>query len=81
MLSANQQELIKQLETTPHLCHRYEKLSCVNVRGTNRRGVLSLVFQGFDKIEKSLVAVKVMDPDRLGDRYRLEAFEREPLKL
>ena len=76
--STNQLELIRQLENTQLLNGRYEKLSCVNVVGGDRRGVLSLVFQGFDQAEKALVAIKVMDPDRLGDTYRLAAFEREP---
>lgn len=78
-LSPNQVELIKQLELAPLVGGRYEKLRCVNASGTARRGVLSLVFQGYDSVNDCLVAMKFMDPDRLSDAYRIAAFEREPV--
>lgn len=77
-LSSNQAALISQLEGAELLNERYEKLNCVNIDGGNRRGMLSLVFQAHDTFQKSLVAIKVMDPARLSETYRLEAFEREP---
>ncbi|MDA0822841.1 MAG: protein kinase [Proteobacteria bacterium] len=77
-LSPNQVELIKQLELATLVGGRYEKLRCVNASGTARRGVLSLVFQGYDRVNDCLVAMKFMDPDRLSDAYRIAAFEREP---
>lgn len=80
-LSANQTALIEQLENADLINGRYEKLNCVNVQGDKRRGVLSLVFQGNDILQESLVAIKVMDPDRLSDAYRIRAFEREPVVL
>ena len=80
-LSSNQNDLIKQLETGNAINGRYKSLNCVNVTGGNRRGVLSLVFQGHDLIEQTLVAIKVMDPDRLSNAYRIQAFEREPAVL
>jgi len=80
-ITTNQESLIEQLEQSPHIKGRYEKLNCVNIRGANRRGVLSLVFQGYDRISQTLVAIKVMDPDKLGNAYRIRAFEREPIIL
>ena len=76
-LSANQNELVKELEGLSDLNHRYVGLRCVSVLAGNRRGVMSLVFQAYDQITDAPVAIKVMDPDRLGDAYRLAAFERE----
>ncbi|MDD9997356.1 MAG: protein kinase [Rhodospirillaceae bacterium] len=80
-ISTNQNALIKQLENAHLINGRYENLNCVNVHGGNRRGVLSLVFQGYDRISKKFVAIKVMDPDRLSNAYRIRAFEREPTIL
>ena len=77
-LSGNQKELIRQLQNESSLVGRYSSLNCVNVIGSQRRGVLSIVFQGHDSVRDRLVAIKVMDPDRLGDAYRISAFEREP---
>ena len=81
MLNATQKQLVKQLESVPVLNHRYENLHCVNVQGEKRRGVLSLVFQAYDRIEGTLVAIKIMDPDRLSEAYRIACFEREPQLL
>jgi len=80
-LSTNQNALIEELEKSNSINSRYENLTCVNALGGHRRGVLSLVFQGYDLLENNLVAIKVMDPDRLGDSYRISAFEREPALL
>ena len=77
-LSANQTELIKQLENTNQLEGRYEKLKCINAWDGGRRGELSLVFQAYDVLCQSVVAIKVMDPDHLSNAYRIKAFEREP---
>lgn len=78
-LTPNQSELINELESATLVGNRYERLHCVNVNGSgDRRGVLSLVFQGYDRLDNNYVAIKVMDPDRLSDKYRLAAFEREP---
>lgn len=73
-----QLELINQFENLGQVNERYENLHCVNVLNGQRRGVLSLVFQAHDILQQSLVAIKVMDPDRLGDSYRIDAFDREP---
>ena len=77
-LSGNQKELIHQLQNESSFMGRYTNLNCVNVIGGKRRGVLSLVFQGHDSVRDCLVAIKVMDPDRLSNAYRIKAFEREP---
>ncbi len=81
VLSATQKQLVNQLESIPVLNRRYEKLHCVSVQGQKRRGVQSLVFQAYDRIANILVAIKVMDPDRLGDAYRIACFDREPQLL
>lgn len=80
MVSATQQQLIDDLQKTV-LNGRYERISCISVQGGKRRGVLSLVFQAHDRISNSWVAIKVMDPDRVGETYRLACFEREPKLL
>ncbi|MEW8064028.1 MAG: protein kinase [Candidatus Thiodiazotropha sp.] len=71
--------LVKDLEGMNELDARYSEITCVNYGGAQpRRGVLSLVFQARDIVEDKLVALKFMDPGMLGNRYRIEAFEREP---
>lgn len=77
-LSSNQQVLIKQLESEALINGRYENLICISVNGNDRRGALSFVFQAYDQAESCPVAIKVMDPDRLHDKYRIASFEREP---
>ena len=77
-LSQNQKSLIDALENLPELKGRFQNLSCINASDDARRGVLSLVFQAYDILGDVPVAIKFMDPDRLGDRYRLTVFEREP---
>lgn len=80
-ITTNQNALIEQLEKAHLINKRYENLNCVNVSGHDRRGVLSLVFQGYDRISQTFVAIKVMDPDKLSNAYRIQAFEREPIVL
>lgn len=77
-ISPNHQSLIQQVEATSQLESRFENIRCVNINGGRRRGVLSLVFQGYDILEEKDVAIKFMDPDRLGDKYSIDTFEREP---
>lgn len=77
-ISANQKHLITQLEGLTLMSGRYADLKCVNIIGGIKRGVMSLVFQAYDRAEDDYVAIKVMDPDRLSDAYRLAAFQREP---
>jgi len=59
---------------------RYEDLECVNfdVGSGDRRGVLSLVFKAQDILCEKTVAIKFMDPDYIGEEYRLDCFNREP---
>ncbi len=79
----NQRTLINQVESIAQLDGRYTDIRCVNFVGGKRTGVLSLVFKAMDILEEKPVAIKFMDPARLGDIYRLKAFKREPeiLKL
>ncbi len=57
---------------------RFTEIECINASDEVRKGVLSLVFKARDTVEDVFVVLKFMDPERLGDRYRLGAFEREP---
>lgn len=77
-LTENQKSLIEQVQQASTLADRYSHLECINASEGYRKGVISLVFKAHDDLEGVDVAVKFMDPERLGDRYRLEAFEREP---
>ena len=70
--------LIKQIEATVTLEHRFKDMQCVNVHPSRRRGVMSIVFQGLDALENKNIALKFMDPNKLGDKYRIASFEREP---
>jgi len=77
----NQLTLINEIEGQTLLNNRYENIFCVNGKEINPRGVLSLVFQAYDKVEDKFVALKFMDPDRISDLYRMKSFEREPQLL
>ena len=78
-ITGAQKELIEQVESTELLAERFKNLRCVNINEDGvRHGVLSIVFCADDILEDRKVAVKFFDPDRLGDKYRLAAFEREP---
>lgn len=82
MSKSPQQSLIEQIEAKGSIDNRFNDPKCINYVGENdRTGVLSLVFQAFDDIEQKHVALKFMDPSRLGDSYRLDAFNREPILL
>ncbi len=74
-----QQSLIQQIEALDHLEYRFENLKCINssILG-KRKGCLSLVFIADDVAEDKKVALKFIDPEYLGDRYRLATFNREP---
>ncbi len=75
----NHKTFINQVESTYELDSRYANIKCINyVPGKKRTGVLSLVFRAKDILEDKPVAIKFMDPAKLGDSYRLEAFKREP---
>jgi len=77
--SGNQKALIDDLESLAVLNHRYSNIVCINCPETgSRRGVCSLVFHATDDILGEPIAIKFMDPDCLGDRYRIAAFQREP---
>lgn len=80
-LSPNQEDLIGQIETSKIISSRYENLRCINRSANSVRGMMSLVFQGYDKYTNEFVAIKMMDPDKLGDSYRIAAFQREPKLL
>lgn len=77
-MNHNHASLINQVESTAILEHRFKDMQCVNVKQSRRRGVMSLVFQGLDVLENKDVALKFMDPNKLGDVYRITSFEREP---
>lgn len=77
-MTPNHKSLIDQVELTKELDFRFQDIQCMNISASRRRGVLSLVFQAKDKISNKKVAIKFMDPERLGDKYRIDAFEREP---
>ena len=65
----------------PELDGRFERIRLVNFDATKRkkRGVFSLVFKAFDRIEQRDVALKFydLDPRWLLDQYRLDSFRRE----
>jgi serine/threonine protein kinase len=74
--------LVKTLEALPLLDGRYKDIKWINfdpVTGA-KRGCFSLVFKCHDVLEDKAVALKFydLDPQRLLDTYRLEAFKREP---
>jgi serine/threonine protein kinase len=77
----NRDGIVDILEGLASIDERYENLQCVNYqRGVPaaRRGAFSLVFQARDKVTGETVVIKTMDPDYLGDAYRLKCFDREP---
>lgn len=78
-LHANNQLLVKHLESLPKFEGRYTRLRLVNYRGTRKRGVFSLVFRAEDTVQGKPVAIKFydLDPHWSGDRYRRAAFSRE----
>lgn len=79
MSDANKIILVAGLESLTELDGRYVSLKCVNFAlGMPKRGEFSLVFQAHDKVDDKKVAIKFYDPDRLGETYRLQCFQREP---
>lgn len=76
----NQRDLIKKIISSESLSGRYTELHCINagVEGEPKRGFFSLIFKAIDKVENKEVILKFMDPDHLGNSYRLHAFQREP---
>lgn len=65
----------------PLLDGRYEGIKLVNYdsEADIQRGCLSLVFRAFDCLNQKLVALKFydIDPQRMMDLYRQQAFQRE----
>lgn len=77
--TVKQQSLIEQLESLGSIDSRFENIKCINTSITGeRKGCLSLIFSADDLAEDKKVALKFIDPEFLGDRYRLAAFNREP---
>jgi serine/threonine protein kinase len=76
----NQRDLINKITKTESLLNRYTNLQCVNVcvSGGEKRGHFSLIFKALDIVENKSVILKFMDPNHLGNDYRLRAFKREP---
>ncbi|MCK5771164.1 protein kinase family protein [Algiphilus sp.] len=75
--STGSEILIDALENGEVLEGRYSDLRLINGRGDARRGVFSLVFVAWDRIEEQHVAVKFFDPDVTTNSYRLDGFYRE----
>lgn len=77
--------LIQELENLPLLSGIYSNLKCVNVDPSSgeSRGCFSLVFRGRDTLEDKPVALKFysIDPAKMMDQYRIDAFKREPILL
>lgn len=71
--------LISDIETTVELDGRYRDLKAINVAndGKPRQGVFSIVFKAWDTLDEKHVAIKFYDPDQLGQKYRLNCFDRE----
>jgi len=85
-MSDNRSFLIDSLVSGPPLDGRYEEIECVNYDPTLRtklQGFFSLVFKARDKLTDRTVAIKFFDPDpsKIGDPYRISAFQREPVLL
>lgn len=80
-LSSNSANLIRTLQGLTTLDGRYTQITCVNINAATgeSRGVLSLVFKAFDQVDQRYVALKFydIDPNKLFDQYRVDAFRRE----
>ena len=80
-LSPNSEHLIRTLESLQELDNRYTQIKCVNYNAVTGeiRGVFSLVFKAFDKVNQDFVALKFFDihPAKMFDQYRVDAFRRE----
>jgi len=76
-LSALQEQLIRSIEATDQMSLRFGNLQCVSAGESQRRGDMSFVFSADDSHSGEQVAVKFMDPAYLGNKYLLDAFERE----
>jgi serine/threonine protein kinase len=78
-LHPNNQLLATHLESLPLFEGRYSNLRLINYRGSQKRGVFSLVFRADDTVQGKSVAIKFydLDPRWSSDRYRRAAFARE----
>ena len=77
-LHINNDLLVKQLESTLLLDGRYEDIRWVNRTPSGEQSsCFSLVFSATDIVNSKKVALKFYDLAKLGDRYRIECFERE----
>ncbi|MFD3323395.1 protein kinase family protein [Alteromonas macleodii] len=70
-------QFVKDIERLKSLNSRYEKLKCVNLNGTSKKGTFSYIFKAFDTHLNDHVAIKFFDPEKTNDTYRLRSFERE----
>lgn len=79
---SNRIHLVRTLERLPLLAGRYDQISCVNYNEAQdeTRGCFSMVFSARDTLSGKRVALKFYDvaTRNLTDKYRVEAFEREP---
>ncbi|MES9904904.1 MAG: hypothetical protein ABW168_19790 [Sedimenticola sp.] len=75
----SQQSIIEQFEAVGSIDSRFENIECVSpsVSG-EKKGCFSIIFTADDIAEGKKAAIKLMDPDWLGDKYRLAGFDREP---
>lgn len=80
-LHPNNQLLVSTVEAMTLLDNRYEGMKFVNYNtvADQKRGCFSLVFRAYDRLEQKTVALKFydIDPDRMMDVYRQNAFQRE----
>jgi len=77
-LTPVQIELIKEVESQPVLDNRFKNISCISADPAThqRKGAQSFVFRANDA-DKSMVALKFMDPQKLSEKYYLHIFDRE----
>lgn len=80
-LHPNNQLLITTVEAMSLLDNRYEGMKFVNYDSVadQKRGCFSLVFRAYDCVNQKIVALKFydIDPQRMMDVYRQNAFQRE----
>ena len=71
----NREAYLQIFERVPELDGRFTQIKRLGALGGG--GVWSLIFEAEDSISKKKVAIKVYNPHRRSDRYRLESFKRE----
>ena len=77
--TAEQQSLIEQFEAVDSIDSRFENIRCISPSPTGeKKGCFSIILCADDIAEGKRAAIKLMDPNYLGEAYRLAGFDREP---